>query len=233
MMTTNKLTKTFASGSLAIGVLAGSVLTATSASAASMLTWEQWTGTPTTPGTPLVEGDKIVTYVPNLAAFDPFNPIGADGLDDVALTQMGDHYYFLYNSQTIASPDPNKGPGGSFKYTIAVNPLSSPKYIVGVDLDSTTSSNYGTVTETFAEIPGLSLISTNGSQVPTSGFIGINPFKKLTVTNTLANTNPGTEGLFDLQNSFHQSVPVPEPGTVLGLLAVGGLGFVSRFKKQK
>jgi len=217
MMTTNKLTKTFASGSLAIGVLAGAVLTATSASAA-MLTWQQWTG-----GTPLVEGDKIVTY--------KGGDIGADGLDDVALTQMGDHYYFVYNAQTIASPVPNKGPGGSFTYTIEVTDPN--KSIVGVDLDSTTSSNYGSVTETFAEIPGLSLVSTNGSQVPTSGFIGINPFKKLTVTNTLANTNPGTEGLFDLQNSFHQPVPVPEPGTVLGLLAVGGLGLVSRFKKQK
>jgi hypothetical protein len=39
MMTTNKLTKTFASGSLAIGVLAGSVLAATSASAMVMTSW--------------------------------------------------------------------------------------------------------------------------------------------------------------------------------------------------
>jgi len=62
MMTTNKLTKTFASGSLAIGVLAGAVLTATSANAA-MLTWLEWVGTPTTPGIPLIEGDKKVTYV--------------------------------------------------------------------------------------------------------------------------------------------------------------------------
>ncbi|MCZ8357726.1 MAG: PEP-CTERM sorting domain-containing protein, partial [Microcystis sp. LE19-388.1G] len=57
MMTTNKLTKTFASGSLAIGVLAGAVLTATSANAA-MLSWADWTS-----GTPLIEGDKKVTYV--------------------------------------------------------------------------------------------------------------------------------------------------------------------------
>ncbi len=49
MMTTNKLTKTFASGSLAIGVLAGAVLTATSASATTpfpdgsvTLTWAEW-----------------------------------------------------------------------------------------------------------------------------------------------------------------------------------------------
>ncbi|MFN6235740.1 PEP-CTERM sorting domain-containing protein [Microcystis sp.] len=26
---------------------------------------------------------------------------------------------------------------------------------------------------------------------------------------------------------------MPEPGTILGLLGVGGLGMVSRFKKQK
>ena len=220
MMTTNKLTKTFASGSLAIGVLAGAVLTATSASAA-MLTWEQWVGTPTTPGTPLEVGDKKVTYVSG--------DIGAQALDNVALTQMGDHYYFVYNSETLASQDPNKGPGGSLKYTIAV---TKPGWaIVGVDLDSNVSSNYGTVTETFLEIPNV-LVSTNGSPDPASGFYPIAPKTLLTVTNTLVNTNPGSEGLFDFQNSFHQTT-VPEPGTVLGLLAVGGLGLVSRFKKQK
>ncbi|MBE9075045.1 PEP-CTERM sorting domain-containing protein [Microcystis sp. LEGE 08355] len=215
MMTTNKLTKTFASGSLAIGVLAGAVLTATSASAA-MLTWADWTS-----GTPLIEGDKKVTYVSG--------SIGAEALDDVALTEMGGHYYFTYDSLTQDAPDPNKGPGGSFTYTIEV--IGSNKSIVGVDLDSDVSSNYGTVTETFAEIPGLSLVSVNGSPVPPSGLIPIAPKTLLTVTNTLNNTGGPTEGLFQLQNSFHQSVP--EPGTILGLLAVGGLGLVSRFKKQK
>ena len=216
MMTTNKLTKTFASGSLAIGVLAGAVLTATSASAA-MLTWAQWTS-----GTPLIEGDKKVTYFSG--------NIGAEPLDDVALTKMGDHYYFVYDAETLGSPAPNTS-SGSFTYTIEV---TTPGWeIVGVDLDSNVSSNYGTVTETFAQIPGLELVSTNGSPVPSSGFIGIPPTTLLTVTNTLvANLN---EGLFDFQNSFRQTYtpPVPEPGTILGLLAVGGLGLVSRFKKQK
>jgi hypothetical protein len=216
MMTTNKLTKTFASGSLAIGVLAGAVLTATSANAA-MLSWAAWTG-----GTPLIEGDKKVTYVGG--------GIGAEALDDVALTEMSDHYYFTYDSLTQGAPDPNKGPGGSFTYTIEVNPLISPNYIVGVDLDSDVSSNYGTVTETFLEIPNV-LLSTNGSPDPASGFYPIAPIKKLTVTNTLVNADPNNEGLFQFQNSFHQTVP--EPGTILGLLAVGGLGLVSRFKKQK
>jgi hypothetical protein len=225
MMTTNKLTKTFASGSLAIGVLAGAVLTATSASAASMLTWEAWTTFDPITGTYpnfLQNGDKKVTYVSG--------SIGAEPLDDVALTEMSGHYYFSYDSLTQGAPLPNKGPGGSFTYTIQV--INSNKSIVGVDLDSDVSSNYGTVTETFAEIPGLSLVSVNGSPVPPSGFIPIPGHTLLTVTNTLVNTDPGNEGLFQLQNSFHQTT-VPEPGTILGLLAVGGLGLVSRFKKQK
>jgi len=220
MMTTNKLTKTFASGSLAIGVLAGAVLTATSASAASMmLTWEQWTG-----GTPLKVGDKIVKFEPDSIT----GGFVAEALDDVELMEMGDHYYFIYDATTMDAPDANMS-SGSFKYTIEVTDPN--KSIVGVDLDSTTSSNYGSVTETFAEIPGLSLVSTNGSQDPDSGFIGIDPIKKLTVTNTLTDPMNPDEGLFQFQNSFHQSVP--EPGTILGLLAVGGLGLVSRFKKQK
>jgi len=218
MMTTNKLTKTFASGSLAIGVLAGAVLTATSASAASMvLTWGEWTS-----GTALEVGDKKVTFTQGSIT----GGFVAEAVDKVALTEMGDHYYFRYDAMDGLA-DTNMS-SGSFTYTIGVTDPN--KSIVGVDLDSNVSSNYGTVTETFAETPET-LISVNGSQVPSSGFIPIAPKKLLTVTNTLANANPGTEGLFSFQNSFHQSVP--EPGTILGLLAVGGLGLVSRFKKQK
>ncbi|TRU76745.1 MAG: PEP-CTERM sorting domain-containing protein [Microcystis viridis Mv_BB_P_19951000_S69] len=221
MMTTNKLTKTFASGSLAIGVLAGAVLTATSASAVT-LTWAAWTG-----GTPLEVGDKIVKYVPNLAALDPLNPIGAEPEDEVMLNRMGnDHYYFVYDAMNGSSPF--NASSGSFTYTIEV--INSPKSIVGVDLNSNVSSNYGDITEKFTEISNV-LVSTNGLPVPLSGFEPIAPKKLLTVTNTLTDPMSPTEGLFQLQNSFHQSVP--EPGTILGLLAVGGLGLVSRFKKQK
>jgi hypothetical protein len=216
MMTTNKLTKTFASGSLAIGVLAGAVLTATSASAAGVMsTWAAWTG-----GTPLQIGDKKVTFLSE-------TNFGANALDDVELMEMGGHYYFIYDATTLGSSDANIS-SGSFTYTIEV--INSPKSIIGVDLDSDVSSNYGTVTETFVEVPNV-LISVNGSADPLTGFEPIAPKKLLTVTNTLSNPNAPNQGLFQLQNSFHQSVP--EPGTILGLLAVGGLGLVSRFKKQK
>ncbi|MFN5969106.1 MAG: PEP-CTERM sorting domain-containing protein [Microcystis sp.] len=217
MMTTNKLTKTFASGSLAIGVLAGAVLTATSANAA-VLTWGEWTS-----GQDLIQGDKIVKFKQGSIT----GGFVAEAADKVALLKMGDEYDFVYDAMDGATS--SNSTSGSFTYTIEV--IGSNKSIVGVDLDSDVSSNYGTVTETFLEEPGLELVSTNGSPVPATGFIGIPPKTLLTVTNTLVNTDPGNEGLFQLQNSFHQSVP--EPGTILGLLAVGGLGLVSRFKKQK
>ncbi|MCU7244617.1 MAG: PEP-CTERM sorting domain-containing protein [Microcystis aeruginosa WS75] len=214
MMTTNKLTKTFASGSLAIGVLAGAVLTATSASAVNVLTWDLWKG-----GTPLEFGDKIVKFVSG--------DIGAEAQDKVALLKMGDEYEFVYDAMDgLIQSNSNSG---SFTYTIEV---TDPNWaIVGVDLDSNVTATYNKVEEKFDEIPGLTLISTNGSADPLTGFHSITPIKKLTVTNTLT-ANPGEE-LLSFQNSFHQITAVPEPGTVLGLLAVGGLGLVSRFKKQK
>ncbi|MCA2812667.1 MAG: PEP-CTERM sorting domain-containing protein [Microcystis sp. M090S1] len=219
MMTTNKLTKTFASGSLAIGVLAGAVLTATSANAASVMsTWGVWTS-----GTALQVGDKKVTFEQGSIT----GGFVADPLDDVELMEMGGHYYFIYDATTLGSPDPNFS-SGSFTYTIQV--INSNKSIVGVDLDSDVSSNYGTVTETFVEVPNV-LVSTSGSADPLTGFHPIPPQTLLTVKNTLSNPGSPNEALFQLQNSFHQSVP--EPGTILGLLAVGGLGLVSRFKKQK
>ena len=44
-------------------------------------------------------------------------------------------------------------------------------------------------------------------------------------------TTPEAVSFSILDQEFSQTVP--EPGTILGLLAVGGLGLVSRFKKQK
>jgi hypothetical protein len=214
MMTTNKLTKTFASGSLAIGVLAGAVLTATSASAMTK-TWQDWT----TSGNFLTAGDKKVTFVSQ-------NGFGAEPLDEVTLMFIGDEYDFIYNAVTLAAPTPNTN-SGSFTYTIEVTDPN--KYITGVAIDSDVTATYNKVEKTFAEIPTLTLTSTDGSADPLSGFYPIAPIKKLTVTDTLTN-NPG-EALFTLSNGYKQSVP--EPGTILGLLGVGGLGLVSRFKKQK
>ena len=231
MMTTNKLTKTFASGSLAIGVLAGAVLTATSASATTRFpdrfdtkTWAQWTGgTPlrlTAPGFP----DAIATYKGGTFV--------ADLLDTVTFVKTGDEFEFIYSA--IGGGFPINNNAGTLIYHVTF-----PTFVDGVAIDSdVTASGYGTVTKT--TIPALpsppgSLISLDGSSDPLTGFLGIPLTKALTITDTFAPTgNPG-EGLTVLSNNFREAPHprVPEPGTILGLLAVGGLGMVSRFKKQK
>jgi len=166
----------------------------------------------------LQEGDKKVTFVSE-------SGFGAEPLDTVTLSFMGDEYNFIYSA--LPGAIDNNSNSGSFTYTIEVTDPN--KFLTGVALDSdVTATNYGTVTKTFAERPPV-LTSTDGSADPLSGFYSIAPIKKLTVTDTLA-ANPN-EGLYTLSNAYTQSVP--EPGTILGLLAVGGLGLVSRFKKQK
>ncbi|MBD2118432.1 MULTISPECIES: PEP-CTERM sorting domain-containing protein [Microcystis] len=219
MMTTNKLTKTFASGSLAIGVLAGAVLTATSASAfgnSVITTWEDWAIL----GNPLVLHDgTTATYVSG--------SIQAELLDDVGLFLINDEYQFLYDATTLAAPDPNGTQNGSFTYTITfAQPVS------GVAIDSSVTATYGTVTKTIDGILNPPLVSVNGSEDPLVGFQTISPQLSLTVTDTISNPNGPGEALNDLTNNF-EIHKVPEPGTILGLLAVGGLGLVSRFKKQK
>ena len=173
MMTTNKLTKTFASGSLAIGVLAGAVLTATSASADTK-SWQYWT----TPGNFLTAGDKKVTYVSE-------NGFGAEPLDEVTLMFIGDEYDFIYNAVTMAAPTPNTN-SGSFTYTIEVT--NPNKAIIGVAIDSDVTATNNKIEKTFAEIP-LVLTSTDGSADPLSGFYYIAPIKKLTVTDTITNNS--------------------------------------------
>jgi len=196
MLRRNKLTKTLAfpiaTGAAAIGVLAGSVLIATSASAATVsINWDQFKA-----GTTLQVGDKKVTY------FDPVGMLSA---------------------------------AGSFTYTIEI--LDPNFHFTGAQVDSDVNVNdplgYGSVT-TFLQEPNLTLTSLNGWPAPPAPG-SFNPiagnFKKLTVTNTLA-PNPGGT-LMSSSNKFTQGTKVPEPGTILGLLTVGGLGLVSRFKRQK
>jgi len=175
------------------------------------LTWLDWTS-----GTPLENGDKKVTYVSE-------NGFGAEALDTVTLSLINDEYDFIY-SALPGNIEYNTN-SGSFTYTIEVTDPS--KFLNAVALDSDVTATYNKVEKTFAEIP-LVLTSTNGSADPLSGFYPIAPIKKLTVTDTITN-NPG-EALFSLNNAYKQT---PEPGTILGLLAVGGLGMVSRLKRQK
>ncbi len=220
MLRRNKLTKTLAfpiaTGAAAIGVLAGSVLTATSASAAS-LSWDQFIT-----GIPLIEGGKTVTF--KNTTFAPADlPHGPNNTTFVALNVLGEEYTVtLMTTGMITVP-------GAWTYEIkTLIPFT------GVQVDSDVTPGYGTVTTLLAE-PNITLTSTNGWPDPTApgSFAPIpGALTLLTVTNTLT-PNTGA-GLMSSSNKFTQAtIQVPEPGTILGLLTVGGLGLVSRFKKQK
>jgi len=221
MLRRNKLTKTLAfpiaTGAAAIGVLAGSVLTATSASAAS-LSWDQFIT-----GIPLIEGDKTVTF--KNTTFAPADlPHGPNNTTFVALNVLGEEYTVtLMTTGMITVP-------GAWTYEIkTLIPFT------GVQVDSDVTPGYGTVTTLLAE-PNITLTSTNGWPDPTAlGSFAPVPgaLTLLTVTNTLNPVLAGA-GLMSSSNKFTQAtIQVPEPGTILGLLTVGGLGLVSRFKKQK
>jgi len=225
MMKTNKLTKTLAfpiaTGAAALGVLAGSVLTATSASAAS-LNWDQFIT-----GTPLVEGDKKVTF--KSTTFNLADIPHGSNTTFVALNVLtGEYTVTLMTSGMITVP-------GAWEYTIEI--LDPNFHFIGVQVDSDVNVNspdgYGNVVTGFAPA-GITLTSTNGdpAPLPAGSFAPVSgSLQLLTVKNTL-NPNPGG-GLMSSSNKFIQGTKVPEPGTILGLLTVGGLGLVSRFKKQK
>ena len=143
------------------------------------------------------------------------------------LCKRSNEYEFQYNATTLAAPDLNGTQNGSFTYTITfAQPVS------GVAIDSDVTANYGTVTKTIPGILNPPLVSVNGSEDPLVGFQTISPQLSLTVTDTISNPNGPGEELSTISNNF-EIQKVPEPGTILGLLAVGGLGLVSRFKKQK
>jgi len=226
MMTTNKSTKTFATGAAAIGVLAGSVFTATSASAMVMVGWSDFKS-----GTPIVEGDKqvkLTSYVDggsidlsNLPALPVMVVFGDVGGGEYRLSLLGE----------INGPD-------AFTYEISILDAFPYNYFTGVQLDSDVNVNsplgYGDITKEVIWTGGSVLLtSTDGDPDPDGAFFPIADHpRKLTVTDTLI---PNTGGsLTSLSNKFTQDTKTtPEPGTILGLLAVGGLGMVSRFNKQK
>ena len=222
MLRRNKLTKTLAfpiaTGAAALGVLAGSVLTATSASAAS-LSWDQFIT-----GIPIVEGDKTVTYVG-----DTFAAGAIPANTFVSLIETAPTEYTVAIMVVGAMIEAS----GSFTYNIEIQDPTK-FHFTGVQVDSDVSTGYGTVVTEFAPA-GITLTSLNGwpdpeaagSFAPVSGGLTL-----LTVTSTLTPALPGA-GLMSSSNKFQQGTKVPEPGTILGLLTVGGLGLVSRFKKQK
>lgn len=225
-MTTNRSTKTFAygiaTGAAAIGVLAGSVLTATSASAAAISWGEFSTPDPMTGEfISLVAGDKKVTFYSE----DGPDPIGDNGAT-VEFKLTGDVYEFVF------TPTNDTVRGAAFGFSYYIQILDSAFYFAGVQVASDTTSTYeGAEKMVYEDDSFMNLVadvkSVNGSPSTFSPILG--QYQKLLVSDSVT---PGSmEKIFSLSNKFTQRSP--EPGTLLGLLAVGGLGMISRFKRQK
>ena len=129
---------------------------------------------------------------------------------------------------------------GKLEYKVAI---SDPKLVfktIGFDTDISVpggSTNYYVATKEVFKLDGsplTTLTSTDGS--PDSDNILSFNANSIKVIDTFTSLH-GKSLLQSATNSFTQDLDppssIPEPGTILGLLAVGGLGLVSHFKKQK
>ena len=248
MMTTNKLTKTFASG------LATLSIAAVSSVACSML---------------LAPSARALTFVGNFQGVINDNSTVRDANGTIYdRIEVGDKAFYNFNFNTgTGTGDVLPGDGidifevggswvfeydhqgldgllnGTIEYDVhiiddpstPINEATANLYFDQIDFDTETAGPIGYLgTKNVYALddllnPVLTLKSINGSQ--DSGSILGENLKTIKVVDILTSSGGFLRGL---DNDFTQSThKVPEPGTILGLLTVGGLGLVSRFKKQK
>ncbi|GCL60725.1 PEP-CTERM sorting domain-containing protein [Microcystis aeruginosa] len=238
-MTTNKLTKIL-SGVATLGI------------ATAMATPAQASTFPV----PLVGGNGFVNAT---IAFGGLS-IGATVYDSVELGDklfsefsfggdvgVGDTLRFILNQDvwTVNFREENSlgVANGTLEYKVKIVAISTPPLVfdtIRFDTDISGpggSTNYLATKEVFTlgGTPLITLTSTNGSE----DFGSILSFNASTikVVDTFTSGDNGKSLLQSSTNDFTQDLDppssIPEPGTILGLLTVGGLGLVSRFKKQK
>ncbi|MEG3439409.1 PEP-CTERM sorting domain-containing protein [Pannus brasiliensis CCIBt3594] len=204
-----KITRNLTYNSLTMGVvLAGLALVSPEANASTLLSVFRTT--------PITVDNIRVTWL---------SDTGLEDRDRVDLLKFSDlEYLFHYSARGALKTS------GDLSYKIEI--LDPSYYFSGVQLDSNTSRLYQSVKK---DVHGLlSLNSVNGKPDFFGDFSNI--FGQFTSLNIKNSFTPGPNGkLLSTSNQFLLAprTPVPEPGTVLGLLALGGIGFISRFPKQK
>ncbi|WP_238999144.1 PEP-CTERM sorting domain-containing protein [Microcystis aeruginosa] len=238
-MTTNKLTKIL-SGVATLGI------------ATAMATPAQASTFPV----PLVGGNGFVNAT---IAFGGLS-IGATVYDSVELGDqlfsdfsfggdvgVGDELRFILNEEVWTVNFTEKTSlgvlKGTLEYNVKIVAISTPPLVfdtIRFDTDISGpggSTNYLATKEVFTlgGTPLITLTSTNGSEAFGSILsFNASPIK---VVDTFTSGDNGKSRLQSSTNDFTQDLDppssIPEPGTILGLLAVGGLGLVSSFKKQK
>jgi hypothetical protein len=244
MMTVNKLTK-IVSGSLALGAAtAASLLLAPSAGAVGV--------------TFVGDFDGVVCSQTTLALSR--TDCGVQGLEyhsvqlDDKLFQNFDFAVPFLSANVVIDFD---GADWSFEYDPEPD-LGDGTYTIGYDVDILDPNQFfdliqlGTITSVFPTVTVTKTITDSNTgaflgelesidEVPTNGITTIDISRFNTrhisildeiVVNTLV---PGQSAELEaLSNDFTQDThDVPEPGTILGLLAVGGAGLLSKLKKQK
>jgi hypothetical protein len=155
----------------------------------------------------------------------------------------GDNLKFLLNSGVWTVQYLPEGMGrdqGQLHYQVAISALAPTMYFENVSFDTDVSGMAGTYTATkeIKDLDGVSLltlVSIDGSEDTQS--IESAMVRTIKVIDTYGVVSDGGMSLLQSSTNDFTQVPhnskVPEPGTILGLLAVGGLGLVSRFNKQK
>jgi hypothetical protein len=217
MMTINKLTKTFASGiaTISIAAVAG-IVNAPSASAQVCFN-----------GSPTLLLDSSVTCGDKV--FENFSTDFVIATEDsIDISQNGNEWDIDYDFV------PDLGIG-TYAYGYDVD-ITDPLFFfdrIVLDVTAGLDPEVVVVKDIFDSITGdllLSLTSVNGDRV-VGDISGFN-VQHISVLDTITISETGL--VLNVGNGFSQTThTVPEPGTILGLLAVGGLGLVSRFKKQK
>jgi len=150
--------------------------------------------------------------------------------DDLSFILVGGVWTVQYNPAGMGRDQ------GQLHYQVAIT--DPTMYFDSVSFDTDVSGMGGTykATKEIKTLGGTSLLtleSINGSE--DTGSLASAMVQSIKVTDTYGViSNGGMSLLQSSTNDFTQvGSKVPEPGTILGLLAVGGLGLVSRFNKQK
>ena len=221
MMTTNKLTKIL-SGVAVLGIASAIAAPAQ----AGTLGWSN--------GTSDFFGDV------NPGAGDTFSVTFSGAGQAFVSTANGEFVPpFTFTDNTIANPPytTNLTPAvGNFEFVTAFN-ANSGEYKLTNDLafafsnGATVTWEAGTIFEYLFDEPGSVEFQLGDDPDNVPLVTGIQPYDYVLPTDVLQFGDEGLSdgGVYDAE----VQVSVPEPGTILGLLAVGGLGLVSRFKKQK
>ncbi len=185
---------------------------------------------------PCIEGGKSITDI--VVTANPFGGGQATELEFEFLQPLANEHVFdaVYedsdNPGTPGDPVFESGPL-DYMVTYAVNILDNPNaFFHEVEIDSITVGDGSTITkEIFSDAGMTNLIGEIESIDGSAESIKLtDKFQTLYIKDTIMVAEGAALEAYD--NGFIQKENVPEPASILGILAVGGLGLGLKRKKQ-